>query len=143
MLGILPYSGIAFTINEQSKIWITNMQRRETSTIEKMVIGAVSGLIAQSVTYPLEVTRRRMQTIGLVQNDSSSALKGARAIGSDNASRAFEAKPVSMTETMKFLFREQGIKGFYKGLTMNWVKTPISFGISFAMYDAVKKCMGG
>lgn len=143
MLGILPYSGIAFTINEQSKRWITNMQRREPNTIEKMVIGAVSGLIAQSVTYPLEVTRRRMQTIGLVQNDSSSALKGARAIGSDNASRAFEAKPVSMTETMKFLFREQGIKGFYKGLTMNWVKTPISFGISFTMYDAVKKCMGG
>ena len=31
-----------------------------------MLCGALSGLIAQTVAYPLEVTRRRMQTIGIV-----------------------------------------------------------------------------
>lgn len=39
---------------------------KEPGTIHKLGIGALAGLIAQSCTYPLEVTRRRMQTHGHV-----------------------------------------------------------------------------
>lgn len=39
---------------------------KEPGTIHKLGIGAFAGLIAQSCTYPLEVTRRRMQTHGHV-----------------------------------------------------------------------------
>lgn len=39
---------------------------KEPGTFHKLGIGALAGLIAQSCTYPLEVTRRRMQTHGLV-----------------------------------------------------------------------------
>lgn len=39
---------------------------KEPGTLHKLGIGAFAGLIAQSCTYPLEVTRRRMQTHGHV-----------------------------------------------------------------------------
>lgn len=39
---------------------------REPKTMHKLGIGALSGLVAQSCTYPLEVVRRRMQIHGLV-----------------------------------------------------------------------------
>lgn len=36
-----------------------------------MLCGALSGLFAQTLAYPLEITRRRMQTIGIVPTSGS------------------------------------------------------------------------
>ena len=64
LLGILPYAGLAFmsfgTLKE------VTMQRSSNgealSWWENLLCGGVSGLLAQSATYPLDVVRRRMQT---------------------------------------------------------------------------------
>ena len=124
---------------------------RDATTIEKMVIGGLAGLVAQTLTYPLEVTRRRMQTKGLVSGSMAKDLLGAR----DSSSLASKSEitivvtsstetlmdkggKVTMTETMKHLYREQGIRGFFKGVSMNWIKGPIAFSISFTAYDVIK-----
>lgn len=99
--------------------------------MERVQCGAFAGLVAQTVTYPLEVTRRRMQTIGLVGTDTALAEIGYSKIGS--------LSPPSIRETIRNLYAEQGIRGFYKGVTMNWMKGPVAFGISFTAFDFVKK----
>ncbi len=200
ILGILPYSGVAFTINEQAKRRLARIRGREPTTVERLQCGALSGLFAQTLAYPLEVTRRRMQTIGIVPTSGSesaavnfsgvSPLRQSadklRAQGemarqpqaqphpAKTASKSAEArkssmvegsinktgqriiinsgndaamrqplrqhhKPPSMTTTMTHLLEEQGLHGFYKGVSMNWVKGPVAFSISFTAFDALQK----
>ena len=68
---MLPYSGLAFTINEQAKRQIAHVAGREPTMFEGLMCGAMSGLFAQILSYPHEVTRRRMQTIGIVPTTGS------------------------------------------------------------------------
>eukprot|EP00547_Thalassionema_nitzschioides_P007845 CAMPEP_0194209920 /NCGR_PEP_ID=MMETSP0156-20130528/7881_1 /TAXON_ID=33649 /ORGANISM="Thalassionema nitzschioides, Strain L26-B" /LENGTH=325 /DNA_ID=CAMNT_0038937179 /DNA_START=152 /DNA_END=1126 /DNA_ORIENTATION=- len=116
ILGILPYAGIAFTLNEQSKRYIQNMTGRETTTIEKMQCGAISGLFAQSLTYPLEVTRRRMQTMGVVGCEDAAL----EALGLGKSKHNKVSAQVSMISILKSVYSEQGIAGLFKGVSLNW-----------------------
>lgn len=169
LFGILPYSGIAFALNEQGKrevrcrgleewqcvhpnrpsqslthslsrslarfvTWqIQFVTGREVTTIERMQCGAVAGLFAQTITYPIEVTRRRMQTLGLVGNDTAFGNVGVR------ANDAVLARPPSLVSTIQTLYAEQGLRGFFKGVSVNWMKGPIAFSISFTMFDTMKQ----
>ena len=119
------------------------MTGRDLKTVERLECGAVSGLFAQTITYPLEVTRRRMQTLGIVV---SSGKDGAlAALGKEKAASAIShmetmapQHPRSMISMVKDLYLEQGIRGFFKGVTMNWLKGPISFSISFTAFDVIQ-----
>jgi hypothetical protein len=43
-----------------------------------------------------------------------------------------------MMKTMSHLLEEQGLRGFFKGVSMNWVKGPIAFSISFTAFDTIQ-----
>ena len=98
-----------------------------------MQCGAISGLFAQTITYPIEVTRRRMQTLGLVGTDT--------AFGNLGVCEKSAAGPPTLVSTVRNLYAEQGLRGFFKGVSMNWMKGPIAFSISFTAYDTVKGMM--
>ena len=106
------------------------MTGRDLTTVERMQCGAISGLFAQTITYPIEVTRRRMQTLGLVGTDTAFNNLGVQ--------EKYSAGPPSMLATIRNLYLEQGFRGFYKGVSMNWMKGPVAFSISFTTYDTVK-----
>jgi solute carrier family 25 protein 42 len=97
--------------------------------MERIQCGAFAGLIAQTLTYPIEVTRRRMQTIGMCNDSALSAL------GVEQGRAPTPAKPQlpSMTNTVAQLDQEQGVRGFFKGVSMNWMKGPVAFAIKWAV----------
>lgn len=145
LLGILPYSGFAFSFNEQAKRRIQDMTGRDLTTIERMQCGALSGLIAQTITYPIEVTRRRMQTIGIVATSGKDAAvdvvgkSSSRNQAMENAIRAVTPDhPPRMSTIIRELYQEQGVRGFFKGVTLNWFKGPVAFSISFTCFDLIQ-----
>lgn len=143
IVGILPYSGVAFTLNEQAKREIQNITGRDVTTIERLQCGALSGLFAQTITYPVEVTRRRMQTIGLVGPDTAISHLGQSPAVSRSASTAASVGeiPLDLFGIIRNLYAEQGISGFFKGVSVNWIKGPLSFSISFTTFDTVQGLM--
>jgi hypothetical protein len=85
LLGILPYAGLAFAANDTLRARASvGGESGEVSVLTKLVCGGLSGLVAQSLTYPLDVIRRRQQTEGYVTNIRSSSSSS----GSDAARRA-------------------------------------------------------
>lgn len=120
ILGVIPYAGTSFfTYDTLKKEYIKYTGDSSPNTVISLVFGATAGVIGQSSSYPLDIVRRRMQTTGVTAHCADRYLT----IGS----------------TLAKIYREEGFfRGFYKGLSMNWIKGPIAVGISFATYDHIR-----
>lgn len=74
-----------------------------------------------------------MQTLGIVGTDTALSNLGVQ--------EKYAAGPPTLMSTIRNLYAEQGLRGFYKGVSMNWMKGPVAFSISFTAYDTVKGLM--
>lgn len=63
-VGVAPYVAINFAAYEALRKRLAN-EDGEISTIRKLSCGALAGSISQTLTYPLDVLRRRMQVAGM------------------------------------------------------------------------------
>ena len=126
LLGILPYAGFAFLGFHSIKGHVEEIRGREILWWERLLCGSLAGLIAQSISYPLDMVRRRMQTERVI-------------FAEDPASRI---RYSSIGGTLNLIYRAEGFRGIFKGLTMNWIKGPLAVGISFSTNDYLKKQFG-
>lgn len=95
-------------------------QRPQLTASAELLSGATSGLVAQTCSYPLEVIRRRMQVAG--------------AVG--------DGRRMSITETAKTIFRERGLRGFWVGLTIGYLKIVPMAAAGFYVYERAKWLFG-
>ena len=65
LVGIVPYAGLSFATFETLKARYREKKQLQHDfdipTPYRLAFGGVAGLFAQSVTYPLDLVRRRMQ----------------------------------------------------------------------------------
>ncbi|KAF9881790.1 mitochondrial carrier protein [Colletotrichum karsti] len=137
MLGMLPYAGMSFLTHDTAgdllrhpsiAKWTTQAKPKDSPAGKpaplrswaELFAGGVAGLISQTASYPLEVIRRRMQVGG--------------AVGDGHRLR--------ISETAAMILRERGLKGFYVGLTIGYVKTVPMVAVSFYTYERAKTWLG-
>jgi len=79
LLGMIPYAGLSFSTFEhikkfflkhqvQNMVIKTNKDYYELTVVGKLACGALTGIFAQTITYPLDVVRRHMQLSSMLQD---------------------------------------------------------------------------
>src|SRR5579871_4747088 len=63
VMGVAPYVGLNFAVYEHVRQLVTPAGQRDPTAIGKLVAGGISGAVAQTLTYPMDVLRRRFQVI--------------------------------------------------------------------------------
>lgn len=113
----VPYVGLNFAVYESLKDWLLRSNAfdlakdNELHVVTRLGCGAVAGTIGQTVAYPLDVVRRRMQMVGW--SHAASIVTG-------------EGKEVlqynGMIDAFRKTVRHEGFGALYKGLVPNSVK---------------------
>lgn len=145
LLGMLPYAGLSFSTHDIVSDWLRRPAFAPHTTISKpatksalegqaptrsgrpqllvgaeLFAGALAGVVAQTVSYPFEVLRRRMQ--------ASSALEGSSRLG--------------IARTCHKIWSEKGFRGFWVGLTIGYIKMVPMVATSFLVYERLKWAFG-
>ncbi|KZT71057.1 mitochondrial carrier [Daedalea quercina L-15889] len=117
--GVAPYVGINFTAYETLRGIIT--PPGQSSVPRKLLCGALAGSVSQTITYPFDVLRRKMQVTGMG--------------GAKKYNGALDALRVTLST--------EGPKGLYRGLWPNLLKVAPSIATSFFTYELVKEFLLG
>ena len=136
LLGILPYAGMSFLTHDilgdlfRHPLFARYTTISRTSSLAtkipdkppplkhwaELISGGFAGLVSQTVSYPFEVIRRRMQVGGAVGD-------GHR---------------LGIIETTRIIWLEKGFRGFYVGLTIGYLKVVPMVATSFFVYERTK-----
>eukprot|EP00252_Welwitschia_mirabilis_P016526 TRINITY_DN3642_c0_g1_i3.p1 TRINITY_DN3642_c0_g1~~TRINITY_DN3642_c0_g1_i3.p1 ORF type:complete len:357 (-),score=59.34 TRINITY_DN3642_c0_g1_i3:361-1431(-) len=138
VIGVIPYVGLNFAVYETLKDWIVKNRRltsndnSELGVLIKLGCGAAAGTVGQTVAYPLDVIRRRMQMGGW--KDAASVVTGD--------GRRTPVYYSGMIDAFRQTVRNEGFGALYKGLVPNTVKVVPSIAIAFVTYEVVKDLLG-
>ncbi|KAK9121720.1 hypothetical protein Syun_019337 [Stephania yunnanensis] len=140
VIGVVPYVGLNFAVYESLKDWLIQTKplglvqdNNELSVPTRLGCGAAAGTVGQTIAYPLDVIRRRMQMVGW--NNASSIVSG-----DGRTKSALEYK--GMIDAFRQTIRNEGFGALYKGLVPNSVKVVPSIAIAFVTYEGVKDILG-
>ncbi len=126
VIGVIPYVGLNFSIYETLKDSCVKFQglrsTSELSVFSGLVCGGIAGAVGQTVAYPFDVCRRRLQVSGW-------ARAGAAAEGPVYA---------GMFDCFRRTVAEEGVSALFHGLSANYVKIMPSIAIAFVVYDQLK-----
>ncbi|RDX52395.1 mitochondrial carrier [Lentinus brumalis] len=133
--GMIPYAGTSFlawgflrahllppppTFDETDSGPAHKRKPRAKATpLADLSIGAVAGALAQTVSYPFEVVRRRMQVGGLTRPD----------------------RWMRWGETVRGIYAAGGWRGFYIGLSIGYLKVVPMKAVSFAVWQFSRRVL--
>lgn len=137
IMGMLPYAGMSFLTHDTAGDLLRHPSIAAHTTLPQppsappnrpaplrswaeLLSGGIAGLVSQTASYPLEVVRRRMQVGGAVGD-------GHR---------------LTIAETGRTIFREKGVRGFWVGLSIGYVKVVPMVAVSFWVYERGKLALG-
>ena len=124
----LPSIGVYFTVYKLLREHVDRALGGGWETTSTIVSGGVAGCCSWFVVYPLDVIKTNIQVNGFV---STGAAGGA---ASDGGGGIFS--------TGSLIYRRQGLRGFFRGLGPTMMRAFPVNGITFLMYEKLKKLSG-
>ncbi|KZT51385.1 mitochondrial carrier [Calocera cornea HHB12733] len=122
--GMIPYAGTSFLMYgtlhralQASPLPPEVLQAHKP--LADLTIGAISGAVSQTVSYPFEVIRRRMQVGGV----------------------AHPERWLGWGETVRAVWTSRGLHGFFIGLSIGYVKVVPMTAISYATWEWGKRML--
>ncbi|KAJ6832703.1 uncharacterized protein M6B38_124910 [Iris pallida] len=137
VIGVVPYVGLNFAVYESLKDWLIKsrpfglVEDTDLTVWTRLACGGAAGTVGQTVAYPLDVIRRRMQMGGW--KDASSIITGQG---------RSQVEYSGMVDAFRKTVRNEGFGALYKGLVPNSVKVVPSIAIAFVTYEVVKDVLG-
>ncbi|VDK73100.1 unnamed protein product [Litomosoides sigmodontis] len=123
LIGIIPYAGIDLAIYETLKNYYLNNYNahpvRDVVTLP--ICGACSSICGMLASYPFALVRTRLQALSVSGNLT---------------------QPDTMNGQIQYIWRNDGLYGFYRGLTANLVKSVPAVAISYYIYEHVRTWLG-
>lgn len=135
LLGIIPYAAISFSTFETLKQ--KSLRRKYSSQThipsdmhylskrESMICGAVAGVASQTATYPLDTVRKFMQANPFLFSYGEEG--------------HYEKRQSSIISTVKHIYKSQGLRGYYNGVSLVCVKGSTAAGISFTLHETLRQ----
>ncbi|KAK3058131.1 hypothetical protein LTR09_001209 [Extremus antarcticus] len=120
--GVAPYVGLNFMIYESVRAYFTPDGAQNPSSIGKLCAGAISGGVAQTCTYPLDVLRRRFQI---------------------NTMSGMGYQYKSIADALRTIFAQEGVRGLYKGIAPNLLKVAPSMASSWLSFEMTRDFLVG
>ncbi|KAM5239343.1 mitochondrial carrier protein SCaMC-3L [Ctenodactylus gundi] len=122
MLGIIPYAGIDLAVYEMLRcFWLkSGRDMKDPSGLVSLSSVTLSTTCGQMASYPLTLVRTRMQA-------QDTAAKGPNP---------------TMSGVFRQILAQQGWPGLYRGMTPTLLKVLPAGGISYVVYEAMKKTLG-
>ncbi len=119
IMGMIPYAGVSFytygslkTFAKQYQYCTYKEDPNKLNPVSTLACGAISGIAAQTCSYPFEVIRRHMQV----------------------AVRAGDVHK-SVIGTTRDIISKRGIAGLFVGLGIGYIKVVPMFAVSFYSYE--------
>lgn len=136
MYGIIPYAGVAFMTYQWLKdrcysdwkehaTYLTidkdGKEHRKLHILPHLLSGATAGMLGQTFSYPLDTIRHRMQLQGI----------SAGIPRYETTWHAFTT-----------IYSREGLRGFFRGLSITYWKTIPANAVAFVVYDFMKNALG-
>ncbi|KAK7735249.1 hypothetical protein SLS53_007639 [Cytospora paraplurivora] len=130
LVGMFPYSAIDMGTFEFLKKTFTRQKARYYGIHEEDaapgnvvtgIIGATSGAFGATIVYPLNVLRTRLQTQGTHMHPPTYT---------------------GIWDVAHKTYRNEGMRGMYKGLTPNLLKVAPALSITWMVYENAKQVLG-
>ncbi|KAJ1390015.1 Mitochondrial carrier protein [Sesbania bispinosa] len=118
LLGVGPSIAISFSVYESLRSFWQSQRPNDSTAVVSLACGSLSGVASSTVTFPLDLVRRRMQLEGA----------GGRA-------RVYNT---GLFGAFGRIIQNEGIRGLYRGILPEYYKVVPSVGIVFMTYETLK-----
>ena len=124
-------------VEEGANITKPNVLERLNDSAGYLMMGALSKIIASTVTYPIQVIKSRMQ-----QRSQGVEIVATENPLGEGKLKTFQGREYrSVLDAVRRIWKAEGFVGFYKGLGPNALRVAPNAAITFVVYESAMDAM--